>query len=141
LAENKNLPAIVKIDGFLTVRQTTSELTSAKKFDDDRDEKMEADEVIKQQTLAAQQFAGPDPVLEACKAWPALASIGDRDFVLEKLEQDRDLRVQVTSRHPIVRYVMEGIGFEFPADEHLPKTDPEMTQVWNQHEIEFDQQE
>lgn len=54
LSENKNLPAVVKLDGLITVRLTTSELTSAKRFDDDNDDRHMAEEVLKQQTLAAQ---------------------------------------------------------------------------------------
>lgn len=86
---------------------------------------LEEAEIMQQKTLAAQQFSGKDPLIEACKAWPELAAIGDRDFLIEKLEEDKNLRVEVCRKHEIVRYVLQGVGFDFPKDEQLPKTDPE----------------
>ena len=41
LAANKDIPLIVKLDGELTVRLSSSELTSNSKFDDNEDEMRE----------------------------------------------------------------------------------------------------
>lgn len=67
---------------------------------------MEDAEIVQQKTLAAQQFSGKDPVIEACKAWPDLAGETDRDFLIEKLEENKNLRVEVCAKHKIVRYVL-----------------------------------
>ena len=96
-------------------------------------------EIVQQKTLAAQQFSGKDPIIEACKAWPELAGMNDRDFLIEKLEEDKKLRMEVCAKHDIVRYVLQGVGFEFPTDEQLPQNDPEVNQIWNMNEADFDQ--
>ena len=47
------------------------------------------------------------------------------------LEHDADLRKRVCQKHMLIRYILDGLGFEFPADELIKVQDPENTQVWN----------
>lgn len=53
------------------------------------------------------------------------------------LEHDTELRKKVCEKHQIIRYILEGMGFEFPADEEIHIKDPENTQVWTQFEPQF----
>lgn len=55
--------------------------------------------------------------MNACKEYPELAEFTDRDFLLEELENNKEMRVKVCKKHLIVRYVLDGMGFEFPEDE------------------------
>jgi hypothetical protein len=43
------------------------------------------------------------------------------------LEHDTELRKKVCEKHQIIRYILEGMGFEFPADEEIHIKDPENT--------------
>ena len=93
--------------------------------------------MIKQYTIALENFNGPDPILSACKEFPELSSYTDRDVLLEALENDKELRVKVCNKHLIVRYVLDGLGFKFDQDEEFTVSDPEATQLWNQYDTEF----
>lgn len=53
------------------------------------------------------------------------------------LEQDADLRKKVCEKHMLIRYILDGLGFQFPADEQIQELDPENTQVWNEFETQF----
>ena len=53
------------------------------------------------------------------------------------LEDNTELRKKVCEKHMIIRYILEGMGFEFPADEEIHIKDPENTQVWTQFEPQF----
>lgn len=128
----------MKVDAEITVRPTSSDLTSNAKFDDLEEAKREEEEVVKQHTLAVLNFKGPDPVMEAAKEFAELADFTNRDILLDHLENNTDIRKKICEKHLIVRYVLDGMGFEFPEDELLDYKDPEGTQVWNQFEVEFE---
>ena len=72
-------------------------------------------------------FDGPNPITEACKMYNEFHGERNPDLLLEMLENDAQLRKKVCAKHPIVKYVLEGIGFNFPADEKVKITDPEAT--------------
>ena len=47
IAQNPNIPLLVKLDGEITVRPSSSAITSKKEYDDDEDEKREQEEMLK----------------------------------------------------------------------------------------------
>ena len=45
------------------------------------------------------------------------------------------MRIEVCKEHMIVRYVLDGLGFEFPEDEQISHiANPEINQTWNLYE-------
>ena len=47
--------------------------------------------------------------------------------------------MEVCKEHLIVRYVLDGLGFEFPEDEQIAQSaNPEINQTWHQYEQQFD---
>ena len=88
--------------------------------------------------MAVLGFNGPDPVLEAAKDYPELAKFTNRDMLIDHLENNTDVRKKICEKYLIVRYVLDGMGFDFPEDELLEFKDPEGTQLWNQFELEFE---
>ena len=59
----------------------------------------EMEEVEKQHTLAVEGFKGPDPLAEACKEYPQLAKITNRDLLLDALESNAELRKPICEQH------------------------------------------
>ena len=137
LAEIPNLPVLVKIDAELTVRPSESEITTSMEYVDKSEADYEAEALEKAFTLAVNNFKGEDPILKACQEFPELKDQTDRDVALDMLERDTELRKKVCEKHQIIRYVLEGLGFQFPADEEIHVKDPENTQVWTQFEPQF----
>lgn len=136
-AEIPDLPLLVKIDAELTVRPSESDLTTNMDFEDKNEADYEAEALEKAYTLAVDNFKGDDPILKACQEFPELKDQTDRDVALEMLEDDTELRKKVCEKHQIVRYVLEGMGFDFPKDEEIHIKDPENTQAWTQFEPQF----
>lgn len=137
LAEIPNLPVLVKIDAELSVRPSDSELTTANEYDDKGEAEWEKAELEKAYTLSVENFKGEDPILKACKEFPELKDQTDRDVALEIVENDKELRKAVCEKHQLIRYTLEGMGFEFPPDEEMHIKDPENIQIWNQFENQF----
>ena len=61
----------------------------------------------------------------------------DLNAIKKKLFNDKELRKKICEQHQIIRYVLDGLGFEFPLDEEIMVQDPENTQVWNEFETQF----
>jgi len=70
-----------------------------------------------------------------CQAFPKLSTLKKREQIIAKLKEDKDMRIEVCKEHMIVRYVLDGLGFEFPEDEQITHiANPEINQTWNLYE-------
>jgi len=119
------------------MRPSESDITTSHDYDDKAESQWEQQEIEKAYTLSVENFKGEDPVLAIAREWPELKEMTDRDFVIEKLENDKEVRMKVCEKHLFIRYILDGLGFEFPLDEQTQAQDPENTQVWNEFETQF----
>ena len=117
LQEEPNLPILVKLDAELTVRPSDSALTTSNEHDTQAVEQFEKKEIEKAFTLSVEQFKGEDPIFKICKDYDELKDLTDLNAIKKKLFDDKELRKKICEQHQIIRYVLDGLGFEFPLDE------------------------